>query len=407
VQDRSLKMLSTRRFKRLLPLMLLLSQSITLSLANEWTGNLSAETRGFAEKATLTDQSQFYGSISLHPEYYHEWENGVQSLTASVFARKSFQNESRSHIDLRELYWTFVSEDWELRVGVRKIFWGVTESQHLVDIVNQTDFVESFDGEEKLGQPMVNLAWIQDWGTLDLFILTGFRQREFPSSDARLRTELVINSDEALYESDQEKSHIDFAIRYSHVLGDWDIGLSLFYGTSREPRFELVNAGSNVKLVPYYDIINQTGLDVQATLENWLWKAESIYRNGMGENYIATTFGLEYSFYDIASTGLDIGLVTEHLYDSRQSTATNAFENDLMLGLRFALNDTQSTEALAGIIQDIDGEATVLSLEANRRIGDQIKITLEGYLFSHTDNQDLLYSFRNDDYVQLELGYFF
>jgi len=58
-----------------------------------------------------------------------------------------------------------------LQVG----FWGVTEFQHLVDIINQTDLVENIDTEDKLGQPMINLALINDWGTVDLFIMPYFR----------------------------------------------------------------------------------------------------------------------------------------------------------------------------------------------------------------------------------------
>ena len=53
------------------------------------------------------------------------------------------------------------------------MFWGVTESQHLVDVVNQTDLVENPDGEEKLGQLMVNLTVARSWGTLNLFVAPG------------------------------------------------------------------------------------------------------------------------------------------------------------------------------------------------------------------------------------------
>ena len=47
-----------------------------------------------------------------------------------------------------------------MRLGLRKVYWGVTESQHLVDVINQTEGVENLDGEDKLGQPMLNLALI-------------------------------------------------------------------------------------------------------------------------------------------------------------------------------------------------------------------------------------------------------
>ena len=379
----------------------------TVSLAHEFSGNISSEAKIFKNDAILDEQQQVYGSISVQPEYFHDWQGGVQSLTVTGFARFSPDNESRTHADLRELYWSYIGDDWELRAGVRKIFWGVTESQHLVDIINQTDAVEGFDGEEKLGQPMINLALIKDWGTVDIFVLAGFREREFASNDARMRGPFLIDSDNPLYESRAESQRIDAAIRWGHVIGDWDVGLSHFYGTSREPEFVPMMTAQGVTLLPLYNIIHQTGLDVQATIENWLWKAEVIYRSGMTENFSAATAGLEYSFFDVRSTGLDIGLVAEYLYDTRGEDATTPFENDFMSGVRFALNDEQSTEALFGIIQDVEGDATVLSFEASRRVGEQFKLTAEAYLFTNTDTVDVLHNFRNDDYVQLELGYYF
>ena len=61
-----------------------------------------------------------------------------------------------------------------MRVGVGKVFWGVTESRHLVDVVNQSDFVEDLDGEDKLCQPMLALTLKLVWGTFDLFVLLPF-----------------------------------------------------------------------------------------------------------------------------------------------------------------------------------------------------------------------------------------
>ena len=121
-----------------------------------------------------------------------------------------------------------------------KVFWGVTEAVHLVDIVNQTDLVESLDGEEKLGQPMIDLSLIRDWGVVDLFVLPWFRERTFPSEDGRPRFAIPIDTHDPIYESSAEQHHVDFAARWSNSIGEWDIGLSYFYGTSREPRFVIL-----------------------------------------------------------------------------------------------------------------------------------------------------------------------
>ena len=98
-------------------------------------------------------------------------------------------DSERTHFDIRELFGLWVFERWELGVGIRKVFWGVTESQHLVDIINQTDLVDSIDGEEKLGQPMVNVSIPHEWGTVDLFILPYFRERTFPGRDGTPQVE--------------------------------------------------------------------------------------------------------------------------------------------------------------------------------------------------------------------------
>ncbi|TDJ62611.1 MAG: hypothetical protein E2O42_00450, partial [Nitrospina sp.] len=175
-------------------------------------------------------------------------------------------------------------EDFELRLGVRKEFWAVTEVLHLVDNINQIDLVENFDGEQKLGQPMANLSIPRDWGTVDLFVLPFFRERTFPGQKGRLRFGLVVDTDQAQYESAAEEWHTDWAARYSHTFGDWDVGIYYFIGTSRDPSFipETDGAGNPV-ILPVYQQIQQTGLDVSYVVGDWLWKLEALYRKGQGD----------------------------------------------------------------------------------------------------------------------------
>ena len=368
---------------------------------SEWSGNVSTKASMFKNDALADNQKSVYTSFSIQPKYSKAWDGDRQLFGLELFVRANEHTPSTA--DIRELSWIYTDNEWEFRAGIRKVFWGVTESQHLVDIINQTDFTESFDGETKLGQPMLNLAIIQDWGTVDLFVLPGFRERRYPHEDVRLGLPFPIAEDEARFEADSEEKHIDYALRWSHYIGDWDFGLSHFYGTNREPRFEKFGN----KFIPIYDLIHQSGLDVQATIENWLLKLEAIRRDGAGDEFIAVTTGFEYSFFDIQSSGVDIGIVTEYLYDDRGRKATTPFQNDTMLGVRLALNDEQSTDALIGAIYDNDGNGTVLSVEANRRIGEDFKLTLNGYLFTETNPDDPVHAYANEDYVEVELGFYF
>lgn len=382
----------------------------TMGLASEFSGYVAMEWRGF-NQAPLDDRqfehNQF--SLSVQPEFYTSWDNDRQSFTFVPYARIDQQDSERTHFDIRELTWMKVAEKWELRLGIRKLFWGVTESQHLVDIINQTDAVENTDGEDKLGQPMVNLALIDsDWGTLDLFILTGFRERTFAGVDGRLRTPLPVDTDAAQYESSREEKHIDWAARWQQTLGDWEVGLSYFQGTGRDPLLlPKTNAAGKPVLIPYYEQIRQTGLDVQWIYEDWLWKLEAIHRDSDRQNFLAATGGFEYTFVGIMDSSWDLGLIGEYLYDDRDDEALTAFQNDLFAGLRLTLNDAQSSELLMGVIQDLDHNGRLFSLEASRRLGESWKLTVEARLFSDIAQSDPFYSVRDDDHIQVELAWYF
>jgi len=216
---------------------------------------------------------------------------------------------------------------------------------------------------------------------------------------------LPIDNHRAVYESGAEENHVDWAARYSHNLGGWDFGLSQFVGTSREPRFILRADGK--RLVPFYDQISQTGLDVQWTKGSWLWKWESILRSGQGDTFSGVTAGFEYTQYGIFGTAADLGWLAEYLGDTRGGKASTPFANDLFVGTRLALNDEQTTSILAGGIFDLEGSGVNIFVEASRRLGANWRLNAEARLFNGQKKSDLIYPLRKDDYVQVELAWYF
>ena len=143
---------------------------------------------------------------------------GISGPRSFPYLRWDEKDDQRSLVDLQEAYWALEGDDYELLVGANTVFWGVTESVHLVDIINQTDAAGDIDGEDKLGQPMVNLALQRDWGELSAFVMPYFRERTFPGIDGRLRTPLPIDTDRPVYESSGGQNHVDVALRYSHYI---------------------------------------------------------------------------------------------------------------------------------------------------------------------------------------------
>ena len=379
-----------------------------ISAANAgFDAQVGLESRYFFEEG-LQQQAKSQPSISAELNFEHVFESS--SVAFSVFTRFDFEDEERTHTDLREALWTYVGDEWEVKAGVGKVFWGVTESRHLVDVINQSDLVEGLDGEEKLGQPMTKFSLEKEWGTLDLFWLPYFRERTFAGEDGRLLFyPSQISEMDAGFSSNAENWHSDFAVRYSHYWGELEYAISHFTGTSRDPLIDYFN------LRPFYTTVDQTGLELQYIYEEWLFKFEGITNSGVGERYSAAVFGFEYTQVGIWDSSADLGWLVEYLFDDRRNqkdplkAAPHNFERDIFLAWRYALNDAGSSEVLGGLIYDPRTEEVMYTIEASKRIGDDLKLKLEARVFDGAEEKPFLktHILRDEDYIQLELVKYF
>ena len=383
----------------------------------EFSGRIGIESRSFTEPALYPDQNRSTGSIVMEPEVYFESARGSGwSFNLVPFFRIDSADSNRSHGDLREAYFLLFGEagdasEWELRLGIDRVFWGVAESNHLVDIVNQTDLVEHPYDEIKLGQLMAHLTYSGDWGVAEIFAMPHHRLRTFPGRDGRLRSPFVVNNKQAIYESAAEEKHVDWAARYSHSIGFFDIGVSVFDGTSREPYLKL-DMDDGI-LIPHYEQIRQFGLDALMVAGPWLLKLEAIRRTGGRDligrenDYTAYILGEEYTFYSIFDSAVDLTLLGEWNKDERGVNSTDDLNNDFFLAGRFMFNDVQNTALTVAAVKDKELDTSTLTIEFGRRLSDQWELDVEWVEFLKTDKKDIVYGSRNDSYVALALTYNF
>ncbi len=366
---------------------------------------VETEYRYFYDGAAFANQKEHFPSVAFRPEYSIDWNKGYEQFNFTGFFRLDVDDE-RTHWDIRELYYQKVKNDWELSVGIKKVYWGVAESNHLVDIINQTDAVESFDGEDKLGQPMAQFVYTTDnMGSFEFFYLPYHRKRTFSGVKGRFRFPVVIDKDDLQYESSAEEWRQDFAFRWKHYFGAFDIGLTHFYGNGREPLFTFDQLGN---INAFYPVINQTGLDLQITHDAFLWKLESIYRTAEAQDFFAMVAGLEFTFSNIDGNGLDIGLLGEYLYDERDELALSALQNDVFFGSRIAFNDTQDTSILVGGMSDLESNSKMFSIEASRRFGSSWTAEIEARVFNAIDDREFILSnFKDDSFFRLSLSRYF
>ena len=382
--------------KSLLMISILFSQLIL----GEIIGELSFDNRYFFN-AGLQEQKKNHTSFSFSPEIFQDNSNRIFHFKVKL--RKDSEDSGRNLNDIQELYLINILEDKEIKYGVSKEFWGVTETSHRVDIINQTDFTEGFDGEEKLGQPMIKISLERQWGLLDIYTLLGFRERNFSGKKGRLRLPLPINEKGSLYSSSSKNKRADFAVRWSNYYDDFDIAISHFSGTSREPRF-LPSANKINELVPVYEVIDQTGLEIQYLLDSLAIKGEVISRSGQGERFTAATYGLEYTQVGVLQSRIDLGWVVEFNHDDRLESSP------FVLGTRFSFNDIYDSQILSGFILNDKSKELGFLLEASRRIGECCLLSLEGIYFDDTEEDNgqkkLFQAFKEDDFLRAEFIYY-
>ncbi|MCF2858933.1 hypothetical protein L1286_15710 [Pseudoalteromonas sp. SMS1] len=381
---------------------ILLFSPASIASAFEWEfeGQASIENRQFVH--TIAEVSDSNPSVTSSLKWQGFNPDSFDQINIDIFSRKDFTDSARTKLDIREAMYIHIADQYEVHVGIGKVFWGVTESRHLVDTINQTDLIENIDFEQKLGQPMISVSTDQDWGTLQGWVLPYFRERTFASEEGRLSSKLTV-LDKARYESSAEQKHVDVALRYSHVFDTIDFGIALFDGTQREPYLLPTPEG----LQPFYAQMQQVSVDLQATQGAWLWKLEALHRSTR-EDYFASVAGFEYSITGVFGTNYNVGLISEYQYDSRKEKSTSFSQQDIFMGLRWVFNDIDGTEVILGTSQDVSGfGSSWTKLEASSRINNQLKWNLNMWYFSGDDLQDPITLLNEDDYAEFILTWYF
>ena len=100
-------------------------------------------------------------------------------------------------------------------------------------------------------------------------------------------------------------------------------------------------------------------------------------------------------------------MLSEYHFDDRKQDAQVVFQDDIFLGMRYVLNDSQDTEVLAGGFYDFDYNSKSLRVELQRRLIDSWKLESELQIFSDVASEDPLQAFYRDNYFQIDLAYYF
>ena len=311
-------------------------------------------------------------------------QNGDAKFTISTISRFDQSDDQLRYLDFQKFKYEYYFDDVTLKVGNEIVFWGVNETFNIVDIINQSNLAENISGTKKLGQPMTSISYSQDYGTFDIYLMPYFRERPFSGKEGRPRLLFEVDENSITYESSAKKRKMDFALRYSTVIDDLDIGLSHFYGNNRTP--VLSPNPLTLKFDSHYPVLSQTGVDIQATKGPWLYKLETVSAKEGSERHLGAAGGIEYTYYGIRNTQSDLGVIVEYAFDDRND---NPFNNEGIIGLRWSMNDVKSSSLLAGYLFDMRGNSNRFQTEFEQRITDDLKLFLDCLLYTSPSPRDL------------------
>lgn len=379
-----------------------------------FSGAIDLETTGYKSAPLYEGQKRNSANLSISPKWGLTWnikDHIDAEITLAPFFNVHPYDSARTYSDLREAKFKYDLGKTNYTVGYDHVFWGKTESDQLVDIINQTDMLAGTD--DKLGQPLLSFSHFSDIGAASLatsiYYLPLFRERSFAGVESRNRSSITIDSDHPIYLDDTSEKTPSYAARVDSTIGSVDLGLSFFDGLSRDPGFSLNSDGS--ALQPVYGEITQVGIDGQITLDSSLLKFEAIKRNGqinrlgVEENYSSAILGIEHTLYQLRGSNADLGLIFEYAKDSRNERSLTPLENDIILGARLAVNNASDTSALLTTSIDINTNETYIRLEGQHRLNDHLSISTEAGVLTNADPNSLLYDQRNDSFLSLDISY--
>jgi hypothetical protein len=340
-----------------------------------------------------------YGkSVELKLDAYHDFDAYRAEL--EVIARADADDKGRRLVEARQAYLRRSFSNFDFYIGQRQTFWGKAESRNVVDVINQSDAAANQGSEAKLGAPSLSLDGYFDFGDLQLWYISQFRERTFNDKNGHPSSGLNVTT--SLYERSEGKEADDIAARFSTFSGDWDFAVSGFKGTAREP---LITPNQDSSALNATYMLQETiGFEAQFTGDPTLLKWESLHGTQSGAGFDAAVAGLEYTLYGAFGQVWDLGLIAEGQYDTRPQAAAERFYS---AGLRLVLNDVKDTSFLALISQDQKQEQSLIAFEASRRLNDWSSLELRSQFYDAQKNGLAFSGIADDDVISLTVNMFF
>lgn len=310
--------------------------------------DLSFQFKGFTEsRADIPYQS--YTSLASEFSYSKSLNVDTDLFALAIFMRSDQRGSERQYIDVQEFSWSRFGPSWEAQLGYSVVTWGVNDIFNISDYINAKILLEA-PRLKKSGQPMLrySFAWAEQF--FDFYLLYDLEPIDYPGDKDRLRYPILV-ADQAEFNRGKT-GKLDLAGRWKFSIQAFDFAVSHFYGVSREPYFIFNYDFDLPRLIPVYEKVNRTSLELVTNLGDFTLRGEWVHQYGALEELNIFAFGGEYTWDNVNQWGVDITTIIEAIYDTRSTSTPNFFDHDVALAWRVAFNDKYDSNLFAATILD-------------------------------------------------------
>ena len=371
----------------------------------------------------------------------------------------------RMQFVLEDAYYRTQFNDSDFLIGYNVENWGQAVSQSVTNVLNPVDFSDRSPGASLLGTPMINVNYTTPTGTYSAYLLTGFVGSNF-EEDPGTRQRSFFNTDTSrAYFEKANENDIDLSLRYTNNFtlgaGSVDLGVSYFNGTDRTPVllpgctnslgtiteaacsntndqvvsiYEGLGSGGfdtdsfwdfvtdnlndtvaggisaipGIGFVPYYQEIEQIGLELNYAVNDVQLRFEGTYTETSKSGYFETVVGGDYTFNNFAGTDDTMTVAVEYLYNEQgRSNPFVIFEDDIFVGVDYRTNNERDLRFNLGAFYDLSSSAMLTTASAAMRLTDSLTFEVSAQKAFASSYNDPLAFIRKDGFVELKLRSFF
>ncbi len=327
-------------------------------------------------------------------------------------------NDNRNSAQIKEFDFEYRNNNNYLNIGQRILGWSTTEAVNVLpiviaDIINQRDYDADADGQQKLGRPAVTVSHLNENILLQLHYFPYFTASAYGDIESResfASGQFDINEN-PIYAGENAEREKSAALRIELQSQNSNLSGFIYQGYANTNKFVFSDA---TLLTPAYDLQRIYGFTSQSTTDNWIFKSELTYHETLEsagpannkDNFLTGILGAEYTVV-LYESDADVALFSEYIYDQRgKKPYASPFANDLFGGIRWSLNNQQSTVVTVGIVKDLDDSTYIVHINYTRRLFDNMSLdlTLRHYA---PDEENILSALENDSLIKLGIKYHF